>query len=177
MPAKHARTFSASRSVNRGYRKYLKGGATRFEIDWQKIKSEARYDGKWVLRTDLDDLSAEDVALRYKQLWMVEDCIRSIKSILETRPIYHHHDETIRGHVFCSFLALVLRKELQERLTAAGYSPEWADVLRDLESLQWVNVEHHGKHFRLRSESRGVCSQVFQAIGVAFPPTLEQRMD
>lgn len=162
---------------NRGYRKYLKGGATRFEIDWQKIKSEARYDGKWVLRTDLDDLSAEDVALRYKQLWMVEDCIRSIKSILETRPIYHHHDETIRGHVFCSFLALVLRKELQERLTAAGYSPEWADVLRDLESLQWVNVEHHGKHFRLRSESRGVCSQVFQAVGVAFPPTLEQRMD
>ncbi len=162
---------------NRGYRKYLKGGATRFEIDWQKIKSEVRYDGKWVLRTDLDDLSAEDVALRCKQLWMVEDCIRSIKSILETRPIYHHHDETIRGHVFCSFLALVLRKELQERLTAAGYSPEWADVLRDLESLQWVNVEHHGKHFRLRSESRGVCSQVFQAIGVAFPPTLEQRMD
>ena len=162
---------------NRGYRKYLKGGATRFEIDWQKIKSEVRYDGKWVLRTDLDDLSAEDVALRYKQLWMVEDCIRSIKSILETRPIYHHHDETIRGHVFCSFLALVLRKELQERLTAAGYSPEWADVLRDLESLQWVNVEHHGKHFRLRSESRGVCSQVFQAVGVAFPPTLEQRMD
>ncbi len=162
---------------NRGYRKYLKGGATRFEIDWQKIKSEARYDGKWVLRTDLDDLSAEDVALRYKQLWMVEDCIRSIKSILETRPIYHHHDETIRGHVFCSFLALVLRKELQERLTAAGYSPEWADVLGDLQSLQWVNVEHHGKHFRLRSESRGVCSQVFQAVGVAFPPTLEQRMD
>ena len=159
---------------NRGYRKYLKGGATRFEIDWQKIKSEARYDGKWVLRTDLDDLSAEDVALRYKQLWMVEDCIRSIKSILETRPIYHHHDETIRGHVFCSFLALVLRKELQERLTAAGYSPEWADVLRDLESLQWVNVEHHGKHFRLRSESRGVCSQVFQAIGVAFPPTIQK---
>ena len=162
---------------NRGYRKYLKGGATHFEIDRQKIKSAARYDGKWVLRTDLEDLSAEDVALRYKQLWMVEDCIRSIKSILETRPIYHHHDETIRGHVFCSFLALVLRKELQDRLTAAGDSPEWADVLRDLESLQRVEVEHQGKRFRLRSEARGVCSQIFQAVGVAFPPTLEQHMD
>lgn len=158
---------------NRGYRKYLKGGKTHFEIDQQKIKSEARYDGKWVLRTDLDELSAEEVALRYKQLWMVEDCIRSIKSILETRPIFHHHDETIRGHVFCSFLALVLRKELQDRLTAAGYSPEWADVLRDLESLQSVEVEYQGKHFRLRSEARGTCSQVFQAVGVAFPPTME----
>ncbi len=161
---------------NRGYRKYLKGGQTHFEIDRQKIKAEARYDGKWVLRTDLDD-AAEDVALCYKQLWTVEDCIRSIKSILETRPIFHHHDETIRGHVFCSFLALVLRKELQDRLTAAGYSPEWADVLRDLESLQSVDVEHQGKRFRLRSEARGVCSQVFQAAGVAFPPTMEQRMN
>ena len=88
-----------------------------------------------------------------------------------------HHDETIRGHVFCSFLALVLRKELQDRLTAAGYSPEWADVLRDLEALQWVEVEHQAKRFRMRSQARGVCSQVFQAVGVAFPPTLEQRMD
>ena len=160
---------------NRGYRKYLKGGKTHFEIDRQKIKAEARYDGKWVLRTDLDDLAAEDVALRYKQLWMVEDCIRSIKSILETRPIFHHHDETIRGHVFCSFLALVLRKELQDRLTAAGNSLEWAEILRDLESLQWVEVEHQSKRFRLRSEARGVCSQVFQAAGVAFPPSMEQR--
>lgn len=166
---------------NRGYRKYLKGSATHFEIDRRKIKAEARYDGKWVLRTDLDDLSAEDVALRYKQLWMVEDCIRSIKSILEsileTRPIYHHHDETIRGHVFCSFLALVLRKELQDRLTDAGHQAEWADVLRDLEALQWVEVEHQQKRFRLRSEARGLCSQVLQAVGVAFPPTLEQCID
>jgi hypothetical protein len=162
---------------NRGYRKYLKRSKTHFEIDPQKIKSEARYDGKWVLRTDLDELSAEDVALRYKQLWMVEDCIRSIKSILETRPIFHHHDETIRGHVFCSFLALVLRKELQDRLTAAGYSPEWADVLRDLESLQSVEVEYQGKRFRLRGEARSTCSQVFQAVGVAFPPTMEQVID
>ena len=162
---------------NRGYRKYLCGGETHFEIDRQKIKDEARFDGKWVLRTDMDDLSTEDVALRYKELWMVEDCIRSIKSILDTRPIYHHHDETIRGHVFCSFLALVLRKELQDRLTAASHSPEWADILRDLESLQWVEVEQQRKRFRLRSEARGVCNQVFQAVGVAFPPTLEQKMD
>jgi len=52
-----------------------------------------------------------------------------------------------------------------------------ADVLRDLESLQWVDVEHQRKRYRLRSEVRGVCSQVFQAVGVAFPTTLEQRTD
>ena len=79
--------------------------------------------------------------------------------------------------MFCSFLALVLRKELQDRLTATEHLAEWADVLRDLESLQWVEVEHQQKRFRLRTEARGVCRQVFQAAGVAFPPTLEQRME
>lgn len=92
-------------------------------------------------------------------------------------PIYHHPNETIRGHVFCSFLALVLRKELPDRLPAAGHSAEWADVLRDLESLQWLEVEHQQKRFRLRSEARGGCSQVFQAVGVAFPPTGEKRTE
>jgi transposase len=58
-------------------------------------------------------LAAGEVAVKYKQLWMVEDILRSMKSLLETRPIYHKCDETIRGHVFCSFLALILRKELQ----------------------------------------------------------------
>ena len=54
--------------------------------------------------------------MAYKTLWMVEDTFRTAKSILETRPIYHKCDETIRGHVFCSFLALCLKRELEIRL-------------------------------------------------------------
>ncbi len=67
-----------------------------------------------VLRTDTD-LPAEEVALKYKELWMIEMMFRDMKSLLDTRPIYHRHDETICGHVFCSFLALVLTKELYSR--------------------------------------------------------------
>ena len=70
---------------------------------------EARFDGKWVLQTDTD-LPPTHCALRYKDLWMIEQSFRSVKSVLETRPIYHKCDETIRGHVFCSFLALMLLK-------------------------------------------------------------------
>ena len=66
---------------------------------------------------------------------MVEAIFRTMKSVLETRPIYHRCDQTIRGHVFCSFLALLLRKELQERLAAGGVEAEWADVLSDLDPL------------------------------------------
>jgi transposase len=80
-------------------------------------------------------LAAGEVAVKYKQLWMVEDILRSMKSLLETRPIYHKCDETIRGHVFCSFLALILRKELQDRLESKGWSLEWTDVIGDLERL------------------------------------------
>lgn len=158
---------------NRGYRKYLKNPGEQLEIDEDKIKAEARYDGKWVLRTNTS-LSPADVALSYKQLWQVEALFRTSKSLLQTRPIFHRCDETIRGHVFCSFLALVLRKALLERLQAADCDFEWADVLRDLEALQEVEVEHHGQRFRLRTEARGTCGPVFRAVGVALPPNLQE---
>lgn len=158
---------------NKGYRKYLKTKGSRFQIDEDKIGEEARYDGKWVLLTNTD-LPTREVALKYKQLWMVETIFRSAKTLLETRPIFHKCDETIRGHVFCSFLALVLRKELQDRLEAKGQDLEWADVIRDLDALQETVVEQQGKRFMLRSEARGTCGAVFQAVGVALPPTIRQ---
>jgi transposase len=159
---------------NKGYRRYLKiEGEGHFTIDEAKLAEEARYDGTWVLRTNTD-LPAAQVALQYKKLWMVEHWFRSCKSLLETRPIYHQRDETIRGHVFCSFLALVLRQELQARLEARGRDFEWADVLRDLERVQYVDVEHGGQRHRLRTELTGTAGRVFQAAGVAAPPTMQQ---
>ena len=159
---------------NKGYRRYLtKEGTGRFTVDEAKIDEEARYDGTWVLRTNTD-LPAANVALQFKRLWLVEQWFRSCKSLLETRPIYHHCDDTIRGHVFCSFLALLLRHELQARLKAKGKTFEWADVLRDLERVQQVEVEHQGKRFLLRSQLTGTAGRVFQAAGVAVPPTVTQ---
>jgi hypothetical protein len=114
------------------------------------------------------------VALQYKQLSMVEQWFRSCKTLLQTRPIYHRCDETIRGHVFCSFLALVLRQELQARLEERGHEFEWADVIADLDRLQMVEVEQEGKRFLLRSDVQGTCGKVFQTVGVAIPPTVQQ---
>src|SRR5512135_1749828 len=159
---------------NKGYRRYLSGGGPEhFRIDEAKVAEEARYDGKWVLRTNTD-LDAAEVALQYKRLWMVEQWFRSCKTLLQTRPIYHRCDETIRGHVFCSFLALVLCQELQARLEERGHEFEWADVIHDLDRLQMVEVGQDGKRFLLRSEVQGTCGKVFQAVGVALPPTVQQ---
>jgi hypothetical protein len=159
---------------NKGYRRYLSStGPDHFQIDEAKIEEEARYDGKWVLRTNMD-LDTAEVALQYKRLWMVEAWFRSTKSLLQTRPIYHKCDETIRGHVFCSFLALVLRQELEARLAKDGHDFEWADVIQDLDRLQMVEVEQDGKRFLLRSEVQGTCGTAFKAAGVAVPPTVQQ---
>ncbi|MGH8615209.1 MAG: IS1634 family transposase [Gammaproteobacteria bacterium] len=158
---------------NKGYRKYLKSTGACFAIDLEKVKSEARFDGKWVLQTDLD-LSAEEVALNYKELWMVETLFRTAKSILETRPIYHKCDETIRGHVFCSFLALVLLKELYDRLESRGWTGvEWQRLKDDLEMLQELTVETGEKTFVLRTELQGNSGKAIQAAGVALGPTIQ----
>jgi transposase len=156
---------------NKGYRKYLRAGSKQFAVDEEKIKEEARYDGQWVLTTNTD-LPAREVALKYKQLWMVEDVFRSMKSLLDTRPVFHKCDETIRGHVFCSFLALLLRKELQDRLAQKKWKLEWADVIRDLDNLIEMRIAINDKSFVFRGQSSGVAGKVFQSCGVALPPVL-----
>lgn len=159
---------------NKGYRKYLKSSRSQhFAIDEEKIKEEARYDGKWVLQTNLAD-EPEIIALAYKELWMVEDMFRTMKSILETRPIFHKRDETIRGHVFCSFLALLLRRALERRLQDRGETWEWAQILRGLDNLQEVEAIFQGKRFLLRSQVLGEAHKAFMAAGIALPPTLRE---
>jgi transposase len=159
---------------NRGYRKYLRTEGEGFVVDDARVEAEARYDGKWVLRTNTDYEPAE-VALAYKQLWTVEDAFRTMKSLLATRPVYHKTDETIRGHVFCSFLALLLRAELENRLARKGHAEiEWADLIRDLDRLEEVEIEKDGKRFLLRSQTAGTAGKVCQAAGVALPPTVRQ---
>jgi transposase len=158
---------------NKGYRKYLKLDRDHLRLDQDKIDGEERFDGKWVLKTNTS-LPPEQVALKYKELWQVEQVFREVKSVLETRPVFHKCDETIRGHVFCSFLALVLRKELDRRLDQTGHCFEWADIKQDLKSLQEIVIEEHGKSLVVRSECKGTCGKVFQSVGVAIPPTIRE---
>ena len=155
---------------NKGYRKYLKSNNKDiFEIDYDKLKEEELFDGKWVLRTNTS-YPAEEVALQYKELWMVEQAFRTVKSVLETRPIHHKCDETIRGHVFCSFLALIMMKELYSRLELKGHHFEWNDILRDLQALREVTLQMNDQVYYLRTELRGTCYDVLNAAGVAIPP-------
>ncbi len=160
---------------NKGYRRYLAIDKHSARIDTDKIKYESRFDGKWVLTTNTN-FSTEKVALKYKELWQVERVFRDVKSMLETRPVYHQRDENIIGHVFCSFLALVLRKELEKRLNNAGHVFEWSDIKQDLKALNQVTIDEGDKRFIIRSECKRHCGKIFQAVKVALPPTIREAV-
>ena len=105
---------------------------------------------------------------------MVEDIIRTTKSILDTRPIYHKCDETIRGHVFCSFLALLLKAELEKRLAEKGEDWEWREVIRGLDNLRETEVAFRGHRFCFRSQLTGHAYQAIRATGAAMPPSVRK---
>jgi len=159
---------------NTGYRRYLKTQAgDHFAIDPVKVEEEKKFDGVFVLRTNTD-LNPLEAMLCYKQLWTVEQTFRTAKHLFATRPIFHKLDETIRGHVFASFLALVLKKALEDRIAALGRSGSWPEILADLDSLSETEIDYDGKRFVVRSAPRPAASLALSAAGVALSPTVRQ---
>jgi Transposase DDE domain len=166
---------------NSAYRRYLRRTPSAsgkpgpaFEIDPGKLAEEARFDGVFVLRTNARVTPLQAV-LRYRDLLQVEDLFRRAKAILRTRPIYHSSDAAIRGHVFCSFLALMLQKELSDLCRSHALVLEWADLLHDLDRLQEATIEKDGKAITSRTAVAGQVGSVFQAAGIALPPNLREH--
>lgn len=160
---------------NKGFRRFVKSiAADRFAIDRAKIDADARYDGVFVLRTNTR-LSALQVVLRYRNLLAVEDAFKTTKALIATRPIFHKTDAGIRGHVFCTFLALVLRKELIDRLAARrAKGIEWQRVLDDLADLSEIEVEQDGRRARLRTAPGPTIDPVCRAVGITLPPVFQE---
>ena len=159
---------------NRGYRRFLRIEKGAVSLDPAKIEADARFDGKYVLCTNTS-LPAAEVALQYKRLYLVEQLFRAAKSLLDTRPVFHQWDATIRGHIFCSFLALVLLDELKRRLAVRSWKLEWEDIRRDLLALAEVEVRQGDQWYYLRTALQGVAGKVIQAVGVKIPSPVRPK--
>jgi hypothetical protein len=96
------------------------------------------------------------------------------KSLFATRPIFHKLDETICGHLSCSFLAFVLKKASEDRIMDLGKPGSWPEILADLDSLTEVEVEQDNTRFLLRSTPCPAASLALRAVGVALPPTVRR---
>jgi hypothetical protein len=159
---------------NSGYRRYLRKskeaeGKQVFEIDAGKLADEAQFDGVFVLRTNAK-ITPLQAVLRYRDLLQVEDLFRRGKAIMRTRPIFHSSDAAIRGHVFCTFLALVMQKHLDDLAREADAVPEWRALLRDLDRLQQTRIQHNGKDWLVRTDATPAVTALFRQAGVALPP-------
>jgi hypothetical protein len=159
---------------NKGFRRFVKSGPDKFSIDYDKAEDDAKFDGIFVLRTSTK-LPAREVVLRYRNLLAVEDAFRTTKALLATRPIYHKTDAGIRGHVFCTFLALVLRKELLDRLAARRCRDlEWQRIIDDLDDLSEIEVEQDGRRALLRTAPGPTIDPICRALGIALPPVFQE---
>lgn len=159
---------------NKGYRRYLKVEKDAVKIDEEKLKEEERFDGKFVLLTNTQ-LSSEEVAKSYKSLWEVEHAFRTLKDVLETRPIFHRKESHVKGHVFCSYLALCLLISLRKLLRAPSKNIApicWDDIIRDLRSFRIIKAEFSGKTYLMRTEFKGTAHLCFQAVGLKSPPVI-----
>ena len=160
--------------ANKGFRRFLKTPeGDGFMIDRAKVEADARFDGLFVLRTNTK-IAALQVVLRYRNLLAVEDAFKTAKALLATRPIFHKTDAGIRGHVFCTFLALVLRKELIDRLAVRRIRLEWQRIVDDLADLSEIDVEQDGRRARLRTAPGPTIDPICRAIGIALPPVFQE---
>jgi Transposase DDE domain len=147
-------------------RKWLRvttGG--RLRIDQAKVHAEERFDGKFLLRTSDPTLSAEDVALGYKQLLEVERGWRDMKSTLDLRPVFHRKEERIRSHVLLCWLALLLI-----RVAENGARDTWRNVRNEMDRMHLVTFVGATGTCRQRTETTTGQRQILTALEVTEPP-------
>ena len=134
---------------------------------------EARFDGIFVLRTNAK-ITPLQAVMRYRDLLKVENLFLRTKAVMRTRPIFHSSDAAIRGHVFCSFLALTMQKYLEDLSRRAGVIPEWKTLLRDLDRLQHVRIRHRDNDWLVRTDVSKPVADLLHHAHIALPPRAKQ---
>ena len=137
------------------------------KIDRAAVTAEAKLDGKWVITSNDDTLSAEDLALGYKQLLRVEECWRALKSGLRMRPVFHWRPHRICAHISLCVLALLL-----ERIAERRGGDTWRNILAQLDTIKVVDYERDSTRIRQTTELRPAVAALLGTLKVPRPPLL-----
>jgi len=157
-------------STKPGLNRYLRvtpGGLLR--VDASKAKAEENLDGKYLLRTSDPKMTAEDIALGYKQLLEVERGWRDLKQVIDLRPVYHRKEERIRAHVILCWLALLLARVAEN---AAGGT--WPELRRQLSRIAVGTFTGPAGTFRQRTEISPAQAAILEQLGIDPPPKIYQ---
>jgi IS4 transposase len=157
-------------STRPGLNRYLRvtpGGLLR--TDAAKAKAEENLDGKYLLRTSDPKLSAEDIALGYKQLLEVERGWRDMKQVIDLRPVYHRKEERIRAHVILCWLALLLA-----RIAENACGRTWPELRRELDRIHIGTFTGPAGTFRQRTEITKAQRDTLHSLKIDPPPRIYQ---
>jgi len=157
-------------STKPGLARYLRttaGGLLR--VDAAALEREAKIDGKYLLRCSDPTLSAEDIALGYKQLLQVERGWRDMKQVLDLRPVYHRREDRIRAHVVLCWLALLLVRVMEN-----SCGDTWSNLRRELQKLQLGSFSGPAGRFRQRTELTAAQRAILARLQIAEPPRLQE---
>lgn len=150
------------------YARYLR--QTRrgaLKIDRAAVRAEEKLDGKWVVTSNDDTLSAEDLALGYTQLMRVESCCRTIKSGLRTRPVFHWRPHRVSAHVSLRVLALLV-----ERIPEIRTAQSWRNVRALLDTIKVLEYQRGNGGVRQTTELRREVEALLRTRKVPAPPRL-----
>lgn len=137
------------------------------KIDRAAVQAEMALDGKWVLTSNDDTLTPEDLALGYKQLMQVEQCWRMLKSGLRMRPVYHWRPHRIHAHVSIAVLALLLTRMAEKRA-----NDTWRNVAAQLQTIKVVEYERAEAHIHQTTDVRKPVLDLLAALQVPLPPKI-----
>jgi transposase len=160
--------------ASRRFGRYLRMDARgRLSIDTAKVAAEAKYDGKFVVTTNDDTLDAEDVALGYTSMMLIEGCFRQMKTTgLQTRPIYHWRPHRIIAHVKLCVLALLL-----ERAAEIRCQQTWRLIRHTLDQLKVVRYRMHGKTIVQSTQVSTTVAEVLRSLGIPLPKKILEVFD
>ena len=140
----------------------------RPKLDAAKVKAAEKFDGKWVVITNDDTLTAEDVALAYKGGMIIESCFRRMKQTgLEVRPMYHWMARRIEAHVKLCVLALQVQRAAEIRTGLP-----WARIAHALSALKAVRYGSEGRTIVQRTKSGGELADLLKKLGISIPKQL-----
>jgi DDE family transposase len=157
-------------STRPGLNRYLRvtpGGLLR--VDASKAKAEENLDGKYLLRTSDPKMTAEDIALGYRQLLEVERGWRDLKQVIDLRPVYHRKEERIRSHVILCWLALLLARVAENTCGAT-----WPELRRQLDRIAVGTFTGPAGTFRQRTEITPAQAAILEQLGIDPPPRIYQ---
>jgi hypothetical protein len=149
-----------------GLRRFLRlTGDAKLRVDKAAVAREAHFDGKFLLRSSDERLSAEEIATGYKALYEAERGWRDLKSTIDLRPVFHRREDRIRAHVQLCWLALLLA-----RVAEVAAHDTWRNLRNELERLHLVTMATSEGSVSQRSELTPSGRSILAALQIPEPP-------